>query len=41
MCTAYELLNNAYTLDPSGNQWVPGGELDLARDAVNAGACEG
>ena len=40
MCTAYEFLNNAYTLDPSGNQWVPGGELDLARDAVNAGACE-
>jgi hypothetical protein len=40
MCTAYEFLNNAYTLDPAGSQWVPGGELDQARDAVNAGACE-
>ncbi len=40
MCAAYRFLNNAYTLDPAGNQWVPGGELDIARDAVNAGACE-
>jgi O-antigen ligase len=40
MCAAYEFLNDAYTLDPAGSQWVPGGELDLARDAVNDGACE-
>jgi O-antigen ligase len=40
MCAAYEFLNNAYTLDPAGSQWVPGGELDVARDAVNEGACE-
>ncbi len=40
MCAAYEFLNNAYTLDPAGSQWVEGGELDIARDAVNKGACE-
>ncbi len=40
MCAAYRFLNEAYTLDPSGNQWVVGGPLDVARDAVNAGACE-
>jgi len=40
MCAAYRFLNEAYTLDPAGNQWVPGGPLDIARDAVNAGACE-
>jgi hypothetical protein len=40
MCAAYRALNDAYTLDPSGNQWFPGGPLDVARDAVNAGACE-
>jgi len=40
MCAAYKFLNNAYTLDPAGSQWVPGGELDIARDAVNNGACE-
>jgi tetratricopeptide (TPR) repeat protein len=40
MCAAYEFLNNAYTLDPAGSQWIPGGELDIARDAVNKGACE-
>jgi hypothetical protein len=40
MCAAYRFLNNAWTLDPAGSQWVPGGELDIARDAVNAGACE-
>ncbi len=40
MCAAYRFLNEAYTLDPAGNQWVPGGPLDVARDAVNAGACE-
>ncbi|HSI97622.1 MAG TPA: O-antigen ligase family protein, partial [Gaiellaceae bacterium] len=39
MCDAYRYLNEAYTLDPAGSQWVPGGELDQARDAVNAGAC--
>jgi O-antigen ligase len=40
MCAAYRFLNEAYTLDPSGSQWFPGGPLDVARDAVNAGACE-
>jgi hypothetical protein len=40
MCAAYTFLNNAYTLDPVGQQWVPDGELDRARDAVDAGACE-
>lgn len=40
MCAAYEFLNNAYTLDPAGSQWVKGGELDVARAAVNNGACE-
>ena len=40
MCAAYEFLNDAYTLDPAGSQWVEGGELDIARDAVNDGACE-
>ncbi len=39
LCAAYRFLNDAYTLDPSGNQWVPGGPLDVARDAVNAGGC--
>ncbi len=40
LCDAYEALNNAYTLDPNGHQWEVGGPLDVARDAVNAGACE-
>lgn len=40
LCSAYEALNNAYTLDPNGHQWEPGGPLDVARDAVNDGACE-
>lgn len=40
MCAAYQFLNEAYTLDPAGNQWVEGGPLDVARDAVNSGACE-
>jgi hypothetical protein len=35
VCAAYAALNNAYTLDPHGNRWVPGGPLDRARDAVN------
>jgi tetratricopeptide (TPR) repeat protein len=39
MCAAYRFLNNAYTLDPAGNQWVQDGPLDVARDAVNAGGC--
>jgi tetratricopeptide (TPR) repeat protein len=39
-CAAYRFLNEAYTLDPAGRQWYPGGPLDVARDAVNAGACE-
>ncbi len=39
MCAAYRSLNNAYTLDPAGNQWVRDGPLDIARDAVNAGGC--
>jgi O-antigen ligase len=39
LCATYRFLNNAYTLDPSGNQWRPGGPLDLARDAVNEGGC--
>jgi Flp pilus assembly protein TadD len=40
MCAAYRFLNDAYTLDPAGSQWVRGSELDVARAAVNAGACE-
>ncbi len=39
-CAAYEFLNEAYTRDPAGQQWVEGGPLDVARDAVNRGACE-
>ncbi len=39
LCAAYRYLNNAYTLDPAGSQWVAGGPLDVARDAVNAGGC--
>ena len=39
MCAAYRQLNEAYTRDPVGNQWVDGGPLDIARDAVNAGGC--
>jgi tetratricopeptide (TPR) repeat protein len=39
-CAAYAALNHAYTLDPNGSRWVAGGPLDVARDAVNAGACE-
>ena len=40
MCTAYTFLNTAYTLDPAGDQWIEGGALDIAREAVNEGACE-
>ncbi len=39
-CAAYEALNRSYTLDPKSTRWVEGGFLDVARDAVNAGACE-
>jgi tetratricopeptide (TPR) repeat protein len=40
LCAAYEFLNEAYTRDPAGAQWIEGGPLDIARDAVNRGACE-
>ncbi|MDQ3671007.1 MAG: hypothetical protein M3364_01005, partial [Actinomycetota bacterium] len=40
VCAAYRFLNEAYTLDPVGQQWVEGGPLDIARAAVNRGACE-
>ncbi|HEX3290356.1 MAG TPA: O-antigen ligase family protein [Gaiella sp.] len=40
MCAAYAALNHSYTLDPRSSRWAPGGPLDVARDAVNAGACE-
>ena len=40
LCAAYRFLNNAYTLDPAGSQWVRGGPLDVARAAVNAGGCQ-
>ncbi len=39
LCAAYRYLNEAYTLDPAGNQWIDGGPLDVARDAVDAGGC--
>ena len=39
-CQAYVALNRSYTLDPSGERWIVGGPLDIARDAVNNGACE-
>ncbi|MGH3064798.1 MAG: hypothetical protein ACRDOF_00695, partial [Gaiellaceae bacterium] len=39
LCATYRFLNNAYTLDPAGNQWREGGPLDVARDAVNQGGC--
>ena len=39
LCAAYRFLNNSYTLDPAGNQWLKGGPLDIARDAVNEGGC--
>jgi O-antigen ligase len=40
LCAAYAALNHSYTLDPRSSRWAPGGPLDVARDAVNAGACE-
>jgi acyl-coenzyme A thioesterase PaaI-like protein len=39
-CAAWFAFNEAYTRDPKGRQWTPGGPLDLARDAVNDGACD-
>jgi Tfp pilus assembly protein PilF len=39
-CGAYQALNRAYTLDPKSRRWTPGGPLDVARDAVDAGACK-
>ena len=39
LCSAYRDLNEAYTRDPNGSQWRPGGELDRARAHVNAGRC--
>ena len=39
-CGAYSAFNEAYTLDPKSSRWRPGGSLDVARDAVNDGACE-
>ena len=39
-CAAYQALNHSYTLDPKSRRWSPGGILDIARDAVDAGACE-
>ncbi len=39
LCAAYEAFNQAYTLDPRSSRWVEGGPLDVARDAVNDGAC--
>jgi tetratricopeptide (TPR) repeat protein len=38
-CAAYVHLNEAYTLDPSGRQWVPGGPLVQALKWVNDGNC--
>jgi tetratricopeptide (TPR) repeat protein len=40
LCAAYEFLNEAYTRDPAGSQWIDRGPLDVARAAVNRGACE-
>lgn len=39
-CAAYAAFNASYTLDPKGGRWAAGGPLDVARDAVNDGACE-
>jgi Flp pilus assembly protein TadD len=40
-CGAYAALNHSYTLDPKSSRWVAGGPLDVARYAVDHGACEG
>lgn len=39
LCGAYTAFNAAYTLDPKSDRWQRGGSLDVARDAVNHGAC--
>jgi O-antigen ligase len=39
-CAAYAAFNRSYTLDPASSRWFPGGPLDVAKDAVNHGACE-
>ena len=39
-CAAYQALNHSYTLDPMSGRWSSGGVLDVAREAVDAGACE-
>jgi tetratricopeptide (TPR) repeat protein len=38
-CAAYRDLNQAYTLDPAGRQWRPGGPLVISLAWVNAGNC--
>ena len=40
LCAAYQALNASYTLDPEQQALGPGRPLDVARDAVNDGACE-
>ena len=40
LCAAYQALNHSHTLDPNSTRWAKGGPLDVARDAVNDGACE-
>ena len=38
-CGAYRHLNQAYTLDPAGKEWTPGGPLEVSLAWVNAGNC--
>ena len=38
-CSAYVHLNRAYTLDPSGTQWIPDSELVESLAWVDAGNC--
>ena len=40
LCAAYQALNASYTLDPRSSRWYPDGPLDVAREAVDGGACE-
>jgi lipoprotein NlpI len=40
LCAAYAAFNHSYTLDPASSRWTPGGPFDVAKDAVNTGACE-
>src|SRR6188472_258513 len=39
-CAAYAAFNHSYTLDPASSRWTPGGPFNVAKDAVNNGACE-